>query len=180
MKNLRLNLSLWTAQYGWWPWIAMAMIVPLAFTYGLLLPGIRNDHMLAQQQHHERLERLQASRAQRSATPITPAPLNQFRARLANDKTRSAFMRQMWQDAAHLNLKLTKVEFKEERNIVGNYLMLHVNASVTGDYPSIKAYTFKLMKRYPSLSLDSLEFKRESISQAQLEAPLRFTLLMEP
>jgi hypothetical protein len=55
-----------------------------------------------------------------------------------------------------------------------------INLPVRGTYSQLRKFALQVLKEVPSASLDEISFKREAISNDELEAKIRLTLYMRP
>lgn len=185
-QSLRLSAELWFHQRGWWAPLIALLLVLAVLVHGLVLPRkarqadvlaaqVHDDKLAAQRQAQGMVAKQEQAEALRKAAPAEAAA--RFDTLLADASERSRLIRAMWQQAAPLQVRLGKIDFREERDVAGGFLRLRINVPTVGSYPAVKRLAFGLMHAYPALALDAIEFKRDRL-QAELEGTLHFTLLM--
>lgn len=185
-RSPRLQAELWLRLHGGWPFALAALLLAVILVHGLVLPGkagqidamaarVRGDQLQAQARaRHLEATRQQAEAARRAA----PADVyGRFDTLLAGNTERSKFIRDIWQQASLQQVRLGKIDFREERDAAGGFLRLRIHVPTVGSYPAVKRLAFGLMRAYPSLAMDAIEFKRDR-AQGELEGTLHFTLMM--
>ena len=76
------------------------------------------------------------------------------------------------------SLRLTKGEYKFTRERSGNLGKYQVTLPVTGNYIQIRKFIAKVMNSEPSVALDGVSFRRESVGGTDLEAKIQFSLFL--
>lgn len=185
MSHLRLQVQLWLRLHGWWPVAASALAGITGVLYLALLPKLDADlHALGLQQQTQAAELAHLNApghaVPRQAAGVQDNSVEHFERQLTSAKDRSKFLAQMWHEADHLGVRLGKVDFHEDVDAAGGYVRLRMNVPASGSYPAIKNFTFVLMRAYPALGLETIEFKRERVAQGDVDGLLHVVLMMRP
>jgi len=122
----------------------------------------------------------------RSASHVSPAHPNKepperlraFEAALLPREELKRFLVDAWDGASVHAVRVTRTEYRIERESRGGFNRLLITVPAAGRYPDIRAYAMDLLIRYPGLALDKLQIKRELSASAEVEAELDLVLLM--
>jgi hypothetical protein len=178
MTDLRLRAELWLAQVGPWPLFLTCGAVIAAAVWALILPAQERELALARKLAVAAATPASAARPVAFAGQPDSDSLQVFERSLATDADATRLMQRIWSDAARCGVRLSKVDYRTERDVAGGYSRLHITMPLGATYPGMRNFVFGLMAAFPTLSLDKLDMKRESASQPDIEATVHMTLLV--
>ncbi|HEY5800532.1 MAG TPA: hypothetical protein VIT92_09945 [Burkholderiaceae bacterium] len=148
-------------------------------------------HVRLQQQTQQlRTERLQAERALNAARAAAAQPktllltdgaarLAQFYGALGEPRYAEQQVKTLFALAAKNNLVLARADYKFEPNKDGRYVAYQISLPVKGSYGAIRQFAEQVLLAVPFASLDQLQFQREGITSAALEARMRLTVYLQ-
>jgi hypothetical protein len=87
-------------------------------------------------------------------------------------------LKTLFVQADRSGLVLNKGEYIEAYDSKANLYTYQVTLPVRGDYRSIWNFALQSLRAIPFASLDDINFRRDSISDANVEARLRFSLYL--
>ncbi|MES2128100.1 MAG: hypothetical protein V4463_12570 [Pseudomonadota bacterium] len=73
---------------------------------------------------------------------------------------------------------LARADYKPVLEDNADFMRYQLTLPVKADYANIQAFIVKAMRALPTLTLDSVTFKREQIETGDVEARLQFSLLL--
>lgn len=186
MTDLRLRAELWLRLHGWWIPILVLLGVAAAALHAVALPDQQRriastaSHLDGEKQALAEQTRHHADAlASRQAAPAPQDGVSRFDRQLVGTSERSHLIRTLWREANRQQVRLGKIDFREERDVAGGFVRLRIHVPASGTYPAVKRLAFGLMHNHPSLALDAIEFKRDR-PEGTLESELQFTFLMRP
>lgn len=166
--------------------LALARTNPVGPTVALLLAtAVAASGWTA----HQRtvLARQTAAAAQAAAvpvqTPTTDAPpvddnLAAFYRSLGDRRHAEQQLAAMFALASKTGLVLNKGEYREAYNSNGKLYTYQITLPVKGNYRAIWDFAERTLAAIPFASLDEVNFRRDAIGDANVEARLRFTLYL--
>jgi Tfp pilus assembly protein PilO len=80
--------------------------------------------------------------------------------------------------ASHNGLHDTRADYRDTPETGTPLVRVRIEIPVTGSYASIRNWIAELLEALPSLTLDGLELRRSDMGKAQLDARVRFQLLL--
>ncbi|CAN7572789.1 hypothetical protein LJR289_004095 [Pseudoduganella sp. LjRoot289] len=80
--------------------------------------------------------------------------------------------------AAKHQVPLAKAEYKAQPEPRAGFLRYQVNLPVKAEYANVQAFMLDALQAMPTLTLDSVAFKRERIDSGAIEARVQFILLV--
>lgn len=84
----------------------------------------------------------------------------------------------VYEVAAAQSLVLDKGEYALTRERDGRLLRYQLVLPVKAPYPKVRAFLESVLQEVPAAALESVTLQRESIAAAQVDAQLRFTLVL--
>ncbi len=103
---------------------------------------------------------------------------------LPNEHSLPNILKQMHQQAKVAKLTIASAEYKWRKLkktttlTDGNLVQYEITFPVTGDYDAIRNMVNMVLAKIPTLALDSIEFKRESVSSSFVEARVTFVIFL--
>ena len=76
------------------------------------------------------------------------------------------------------NIHLAKAEYKPERDGNAGFLRYRITLPVTADFANVQSFLITALQTLPTLTLESVAFKREQIEAGEVEARIQFVLLV--
>jgi Tfp pilus assembly protein PilO len=80
--------------------------------------------------------------------------------------------------ASHNGLHDTRADYRDTLEAGTPLVRVKIEIPVTGSYVAIRSWIAELLKTLPSLTLDGLELRRADAGKPQLDARVRFQLLL--
>lgn len=80
--------------------------------------------------------------------------------------------------AQQSGIALNKAEYKPEMDSKAGFLRYRITLPVKSDYASVQGFIIGALQALPTLTLDSVAFKREQIESGDIEARIQFVLLV--
>lgn len=77
------------------------------------------------------------------------------------------------------NLVLNRGEYKTTREKVGRLVRYQIILPVRGQYPQIREFLSEIPAEIPIVALENVEFERENIADATVQARIRLVLYLE-
>lgn len=178
--KLFLKAQLLVSRTNWLHRLATAVCVLGGIAYFFLLP-----------QMHAELDR-QNRLLQKMQTPVnvgmqnfvasTPIDDNQlllsFYTGLGEKNYPEQQVRTLIAVAGENGLMLNQAEYKSAYDKSGFFHTFQIIFPVKGTYPAIRRFISQSLSAIPFASVDEMQFKRDSIMSANMEARLRFTLYL--
>lgn len=80
--------------------------------------------------------------------------------------------------AAKHKVPLAKAEYKAQSEPRAGFIQYQINLPVRADYAAVQSFMLEALQAMPTLTLDSVAFKRERIDSGDTEARIQFLLLV--
>lgn len=152
--------------------------------FGLAAYAAVADHLLARELAAARASLTAPAPGPHSVAPMrTPAPaardgLREFSAALLPRRRLPDFLAGAWKSAEADGIQISKADYRLDRDAKGQFSRVHVAMPVTGTYPAIRRYAFKLMAKNANLALAKFDLKRQRPGDAEIEAELQFIIFV--
>lgn len=104
--------------------------------------------------------------------------LAQFYRLFPQDKDLPQTMEKIFNFALSHGIGLEQGEYKVTRDIEGGLVRFQMTFPVKGDYPRIRKYLTALLADIPTLSLQQVQFKRQKVGDAMVEANIKLVLFL--
>lgn len=175
---LQLRLSLARFGYGNIGTLLLCAVGALGWQWGVPYWHARND-----MQHRELVAARQALRTARTSVPppvhsVDEERIAQFYGSLGESGYAEQQVKTLFAIAAKAGLALNQADYKPEANATGHYQTYQIVLPVHGPYRAIREFCEQTLLAIPFASLDQIDFRRDTIGSATLEARLRFTLYL--
>ncbi|MET3133422.1 hypothetical protein AAKU55_003712 [Oxalobacteraceae bacterium GrIS 1.11] len=176
-SNLGPRLA-WQARRLWrhLGWAAVAGTACLA----LALLALQQSQVQLMRQHA--LAGRLAVAAKVAAAPPAPLPgdgLNAFYAYLPAHDAIPDQLKELVAVAQKNGVTLVKAEYKPQMDSNAGFLRYQINLPVKADYANLQSFIVGALQALPTLTLDSVIFKREQIEAGEIEARIQFILLVK-
>lgn len=102
-----------------------------------------------------------------------------FEDRLAERSERGELLKTVFAEAATAGLPLAQGDYSWVSEADGGYDKLQIVLPVKGTYQQVRAFAETLLAKLPSLALDEISFRRETVKSTGIEARLRLTLYLK-
>ena len=76
------------------------------------------------------------------------------------------------------NIPLSKAEYKPEQDGNAGFLRYRITLPVKADFANVQSFLITALQTLPTLTLESVAFKREQIEAGDVEARIQFVLLV--
>ena len=124
-----------------------------------------------------------AAAAHTAAQPHAPIPtaadgLSAFYAYLPAHAAIPEQLQTLVDIAAKHKVPLAKAEYKAQSEPRAGFIQYQINLPVKAEYASVQAFMLEALQAMPTLTLDSVAFKRERIDSGDTEARIQFVLLV--
>lgn len=167
---------------GWPGMAAIGLLVACAVFY--FSSVLQAQYKLVSVHHSSMILQDQLDHAGRGTNTDRRSPeeqVAQFYKLFPQDKDLPQCMEKIFASAQSHGIELEKGEYKVSRDKQGGVVRFQMIFPVKGDYPSIRKYLTSLMADIPTLSLQQVQFKRQNVGDALVEANIKFVLyLLEP
>ncbi len=104
--------------------------------------------------------------------------LAQFYQLFPQDKDLPQSMEKIFNSALSHGIGLEQGEYKVTRDKEGGLVRFQMTFPVKGDYPRIRKYLTALLADIPALSLQQVQFKRQRVGDAMVEANIKLVLFL--
>jgi Tfp pilus assembly protein PilO len=183
MATQIINRARWLAQHGLqtigWPGtVALGLIVcNVAFYFSALVPAQENIAALQQQTASLQERTLHSPKPQESdAGP--EGQLSTFYKDFQNGEHIPDQLEKIYRAAESSGIKLTQGGYRLIPDQDGKLMRYQITLPLTGSYVNIRKFLAQVMSDVPVLSLDSVSFQRQKISESVLESQVKLTLYM--
>ncbi len=175
MKRLEWEARKWTDYFGVQGLVGLGLVVLalLAFLGGVLQAEAK---LLRTTNTAVELQSRHANPAA-YALPVE-SDLTSFYKSLPSERNAIQQMRKIYQIADKQSLRLSQGEYKFTREKDAHLGSYQITLPVKGSYIQIKKFIAKTMNAMPTLALDGVTFKRETIRGTEVEAKIQFTLFL--
>lgn len=131
----------------------------------------------------ERLSELTAMRAagqtESSRASVPPETRYEaFRNRLIAPEKKEDAIKQIFSVARDSEITLNQAEYQLTAERSGRYSRLQITLPIKGPYRRIRGFVDNLLVSHPALSLDEINFRRDSIKSQTVDAQLRLSLYL--
>ena len=165
-----------TAHRAGWPALVggMLLVASLSIALSVTMP-LREQTVAIEQQRHQ----LRTTSHGKAVEPLSPlTQLHNFYAAFPARSTLPDALMTLHRIADHNGLRDTRADYRDTAETGTPLVRVKIEIPVTGSYASIRSWIAELLKTLPSLTLDGLELRRTDIGKPQLDARVRFQLLL--
>lgn len=103
----------------------------------------------------------------------------QFYRAFPQDRELPQCMEKIFAAAQRSGIELAQGEYKVNRDGHGGLVLFQMAFPVNADYPQIRKYLIALKADIPTLSLQQVQFKRQKVGDARVEANIRMVLYLQ-
>ena len=181
MKRLYLTsvLSLGTLSIA--EWIAIGTLFVGLVLAGGVLPWLRRE------QHLQETRLLSMRRTyQHVSTPLVKTvdnrkeSLDRFYTAIAPADQVERSVGQLFELGARAGVALDKADYRLASDYDGRYRTYQIDLPVKASFTAVLAFCQQTLATLPFASLDAIRFRRDKVSNGQLEVTLRLTLFLSP
>lgn len=161
-----------------WPFVlAIVLLVASALVYlQRVLP--KEAEIAALDTEIDRLRHADA-RPVAEDSPLAPGEqLAVFYAFFPAEDTQSDILDRLFAAAARENLALPQGDYQWARERTGRLVRYSIMLPLKGSYPGIRRFMAQALRETPSLALDSVGFRRQTVNDIGVDAQVQFTLYM--
>lgn len=149
----------------------------------LAIAAVSNSQQLDQEQQVLARQLKAAARSAAEQTAIPPAPTEAggvaaFHAYLPPHDTIPDLLKELVEVAGQNGITLAKAEYKPQLDDKAAFLRYQITLPVKADYARLQGFIINALQTLPTLTLDSVSFKREQIEAGEIEARIQFVLLV--
>jgi hypothetical protein len=149
----------------------------------LLLAALAQWQALQLDQRQAILTRQLNAAARAAAAPHTPivtaaSGVSAFYAYLPAHDAIPDQLKELVRVAQQSGIALNKAEYKAEQDSKAGFLRYRITLPVKADYASTQGFIINALQTLPTLTLESVAFKREQIEAGDVEARIQFVLLV--
>jgi len=148
--------------------IAWLWLVP---AWQLRMHMLQKDFLEAQAMLHQPAQPLPASEP-----PLDQKNFNAFMGNLGDSRHAEQQLQTLFTIAGDLELELPQGQYKLACDEAGELCSYHIQLPVTGSYTLVRTFMEQALQAISFASLDELSFKRESVTDGEIQAKLGFTL----
>jgi hypothetical protein len=149
----------------------------------LLLAALAQWHGGQLEQRQSALARQLAAAAKAAALPPAPvateaAGVAAFHAYLPPHDTIPDLLKDMVHVAQQNGITLAKAEYKPLADTKAGFLRYQITLPVKADFAKVQSFIINALQTLPTLTLESVAFKRDQIETGDIEARIQFALLV--
>lgn len=104
--------------------------------------------------------------------------LSEFYGAFPTEDKETEILASIYAAAAHHNLALETGEYKRQNDDSHKLIRYQATFPIQGSYVQIRKFMADVLTALPSVSLDDVSFKRDSIGSGSLDARVKLTLFM--
>jgi Tfp pilus assembly protein PilO len=175
LRQLTVALARMLHQCGWPALVGGALIIASIATVFTATAPTREQIAAVEQQR--KLLRVEARKT--TAVPLSPQTqlANFYAAFPARSALPDALMT-LHSVASRNGLHDTRADYRDTPETGTPLVRVRIEIPVTGSYAAIRSWIAELLQTLPTLTLDGLELRRSDMGKAQLDARVRFQLLL--
>lgn len=177
-----MGLAVWTVKRALMNlrWPGLVGLGLILFTAGLTAVSIQSTRQRLHALNDEAasLSSRLGQRAGANAPASGRSQLSNFYAFFPLTHNVPELLGRIYQAATHNQVVLEKGEYKLTRESDFRLARYQITLPVSGDYARVRGFVNDVLEAVPSVALDELTLKRESIDQPELEARVRFSLFL--
>jgi hypothetical protein len=174
--SMRLPFELWLLRTSPWWGVPCMAIVLWCIAHFMITPWLQTDlSKLVGQRAALRTQLQQSADRAAPASPIE-ASMQSLSPVLPAAHELDQIFRTLFQGADSHALLVKEALYRSESDGGERLRGVHVVVPVRGTYPAIRSWIEETLAANPSLSLDDIAFKRDSVAAGQLEVSVAFTL----
>ncbi|MFZ4875095.1 type 4a pilus biogenesis protein PilO [Janthinobacterium sp. Mn2066] len=175
--RLAWEAARWSRQLGWPGAIGIVCMALAAFAVqqaGDLT--VRQQHLTAQLAAAAKQAALPQARVNMDADADSLAA---FHAYLPAHDTIPEQLQQLLEVARKSGVILAKADYKPQEDGNTAFLRYQISLPVKAEYAQLQAFIVEALQALPTLTLDSVLFKREQIEAGEIDARIQFILLVK-
>ncbi|PHV04160.1 hypothetical protein CSQ96_27125 [Janthinobacterium sp. BJB412] len=155
----------------------------LAGAAALALAALALWHGAALEQHKQTLARQLEQAARGAAQPVAQPPSDAgavaaFHAYLPAHDMIPDQLKELVEVAQANGVTLAKADYKAQAEPRGGFTRYQITLPIKADYAKVQAFILAALQALPTLTLDSVAFRREQIEAGEVEARIQFQLLV--
>lgn len=149
----------------------------------ILLAALAQWHSTQLAQQQAVLARQLSAAAKAAALPPAPvateaAGVAAFHAYLPPHDTIPDLLKDMVKVAQQNGITLAKAEYKPQADTKAGFLRYQITLPVKADFANLQGFIINALQTLPTLTLESVAFKRDQIESGEIEARIQFALLV--
>jgi len=134
---------------------------------------------LVEQIHRVQLAAVQPAHEKDTGPAAVGRELEAFYAYLPAHQLIPDQLKQLAAAAEKHGLVLEKADYKAQQEDAARFLRYQVTLPLKGTYPDVRDFIARALLELPTLTLDSVAFRRERIDSKEVEARIHFVLLVK-
>jgi Tfp pilus assembly protein PilO len=174
LNKLKWILSRWAKKLGILGIVGIALIAFSIASYFLLVVP-KNSRIVALAAD---IQRVKAEPQILVKEDTETVRMQKFYAFFPKQKSSPDLLEKIYASARDESLQLKQGKYNYTVDKTGKLGEYQVILPVKGTYPEIRKFVAKVLNELPSAALDDISFKREAISNAELDARIKFTIYM--
>ena len=178
MKRIQSTLARAAAALAWPGLVGLCLLLLALGLYATTLPAQRLQLQTLQRQLAKAREPV-AANASDSAAPATATErLAAFHAFLPATSEVPELLKKVFPAAAQQGVRLDVGEYRLLREGSGALTQLQLTLPVHASYPQIRLFLASALQELATLALDSIEFDRQKVGEAAVDARIKLTLYL--
>ena len=158
-------------------WVSAVLAGVALWSWAVWLPLLQEQ---AQVERGE-IEDLRARLARSPVRPVEPLDVGErnwqlWYATLTPARSVEDPVRILWSTAQQAGLEVLRADYRHQCGAVAWLCAYRIEVPINGSYRALRWFAEQSLARLPQLSLDELEFKRDGVSDDELQARMVFTL----
>jgi hypothetical protein len=178
LSKIKAVISYWYRQMPWQWKAAFALLILLVSVAPLLM--ISAQERLKEARHAVLVGKSNLHDARKRSAGLLEAgsydALQSFEASFPDQTVIPASIKKLLDIAGEQHLILKQADYKmikgDTRGVIGYQIIM----PVTGAYPNLMAFLFKVLSQVPNLALTNVSFGRKTIADGMVEANITMTL----
>jgi hypothetical protein len=176
-----LRARLWLTRCGWSNGLAVLLLLlgGAAWLWGM--PQLERQAAAGKRAFAAAQKNLDSAptAAPIPALPLADQRLQQFYDALGESRYAEQQVKTLFALAAKNGLSLNQAEYKFAAHKEGLFHTYTIALPIKGPYNAIRPFCEQVLLAIPFASLDEVDFKRDAVTNASLDAKLRFTLHLD-
>jgi Tfp pilus assembly protein PilO len=174
----RINFAVGAASLGWQGILGLGLLV-LACGFYFSTFGAEQSRLDDLKQQIAKARAQRAAPADATAGPTTPADkLAAFYAFFPQSANLPDLMQKVFAAAKAQGLQLEHGEYRTITDNAAGLTQFQLTLPVHGTYPQIRKFVDAAMAEVPTLSLDSIQFDRQKVGDAAVDANVRLAVYL--
>jgi Tfp pilus assembly protein PilO len=149
----------------------------LVFTLAFYFSTLRPEQLRLEKMQRE-IAAMKQNAAQGGSAKTAPEGLSEFYGQIPASRSLPDQLEHIYAAADAQNLKLEQGEYRVVKDNLGRLLRFQIILPVKGNYQQIRKFISAALADVPTLSLDSVQFERQKIGDATIDAKIKLAVYL--